>query len=90
MRRILLQQARPAYQALLDLTEPYHRAFAERHGLEYRRVNGALLKEWPGFWDQMALIDQVLEEDDVEAVYWLDADTLVVGDVDPHHCRRRE
>lgn len=83
MRRVLLQQARPEYQALLDLTEPYHRAFAERHGLEYRRFNGAVLPDWPGFWDQMALIDQVLGEEDVAAVYWLDADALALGDVDP-------
>lgn len=77
--RILLQQARAEYAPLLDLTESTHRAYAERHGMAYHRVNGALT-QWYGTWDQIPCILNALDEAD--EVYWLDADTLIISDDD--------
>jgi len=79
---ILLQQARTEYTPLLDLTEPLHRAYAERHGLSYMRFDGPYAVEWTGHWDAIWLLDRLLACAWVDRVFWLDADTLITGDED--------
>lgn len=81
MREILLQQGRADYKAMLDLTEPFHRGYAERHGLEYMRVDGPVIPFWPGFWDSIELFIRLMTKG-VDRIFWLDADTLIVGDED--------
>ena len=78
---VLAQQARSAaYGALLDLTEARHRAYAERHRMAYVRVDGPVADpSWPGHWDQIRLLLNLLGEG-AEAVFWLDADTLIVDE----------
>lgn len=79
MREVLLQQGRAEYGALLDLTETFHRGYAERYGLEYMRVDGPVLPDWAGFWDSIELFVMLLAQG-VDRIFWLDADTLIVGD----------
>jgi hypothetical protein len=86
--RVLLQQARAEYAPLLDLTEAMHRDYAERHGMVYHRVDGAVTK-WNGTWDQIPCILDALSTG-ADEVYWLDADAMIVSDDDlgqalPHH-----
>lgn len=80
-RDVLLQQGRADYAPMLDLSAPYHRAYAERHGLEYVRVDGAQLPDWTGHWDSIPLFIGLIEQG-ADRVFWLDADTLIVGDED--------
>ena len=79
MRTTLVQQARSSeYGALLDLTEAWHRAYAERQGMAYVRVDGAVAhRSWPAQWDQIQLLANLMD-DGAGLVLWLDADTLVV------------
>jgi hypothetical protein len=79
VRTTVVQQARSAeYGALLDLTQTQHQAYAERHGMEYVRVDGAVAPpSWSGHWDQIQLLVNLLN-DGAGFVFWLDADTLIV------------
>lgn len=81
MNDILLQQGRAEYQPLLDFAEGLHRAYAERHRIEYLRYDGPVAAGWPGFWDQIALL-RALFGAGARRIYWLDADALLVGDDD--------
>ena len=81
---ILLQQSRPEYRPLLDLTAPFHLEYCKRHGLDYVRVDGASreTETLPGFWDSIPLFIEYTHKKGVEHVFWLDADTLIVSDED--------
>lgn len=81
MRAVLLQHARAEYKALLDLTEERHRNFARRHGMEYVRVDGTAMPGRTGHWDGLLLMWAGLLFG-AEAVLWVDADALIVGDED--------
>lgn len=82
-RDVILQQARDEYKLMLDLTEPFHRVYAERHGVEYKRVDGTIVHGWNGTWDAIALFVRMIDCG-VDRIFWLDADTLIVGDEDLH------
>lgn len=79
---VLLQQGRPEYRALLDLTEERHRAYAERHGLCYERFDGTYTS-LTGHWDSIVLMRDILANGEVDWLFWLDADALAIGDTDP-------
>lgn len=82
---VLIQQAFPSHRAMLQLTEPIHRAYCERHNIEYACV---YLDELPKLdrgenWSKLGLIRHYLEMDmQYDYVFWLDNDALIVGDSD--------
>ena len=79
----LLQQATPTYWPHLDLTAPVHRAYCERHGLQYVvERNAPPVSSWVGF-QKLPLLKALVEQPDTGFVLWLDADALAVGNTDP-------
>lgn len=83
MTDYLLQAADENFYPLLDLGEPLHRAFAQRHGLEYVIRRERVLPDWAANWDKVPLLLGLVQREDTDWVYWLDADVLIVGDADP-------
>lgn len=64
---------------MLELTEPRHREYCQKHGIHYKPVIGNPIPEIPpeaGNWARIKLIKDALEEG-FEQVYWLDADTMI-------------
>jgi len=83
MTDYLLQVARPSYWPHIDLVERVHRAYAERHGLEYIVIhNSEPFTTWGG-WDKLPYLIELTGRADAGLVIWLDADTLAVGRADP-------
>jgi len=83
MTDYILQQARESYWPHLDLVAPIHSAYAERHGCEYVVERGAeVFHKWGG-WDKLPRLIELTGRPDTGWVFWLDADTLAVGDADP-------
>jgi len=84
MTDYLLQQGREDYWPHLNLVAPLHRAYAKRHGMKYVSYRGVVIPEWRwGGWDHIPLILALVGREDAGWVFWLDADTLIVGDADP-------
>ena len=82
MPAILLQQATPEYKPLLDLTERRHRLYAAKNAMKYMRFDGAIMPQWHPYWNPVFLWLMLLMQDDVDGIWHLDADTLIVGDDD--------
>jgi len=80
----LLQHARDEYQCCLDVSAPIHQAYAQRHGLEYRRYDGATLLRYTGHWDAVYHMLNLMDEPGTRWVYWVDADALIVDDAELH------
>ena len=78
----LIQHGRKAYWQMLDITEQRHREYAKRHKMAYVNHREAILQQWPGYWDMIPLLLYLVRRPDTDYVFWLDADTLIVGDVD--------
>ncbi len=78
---ILIQQAYPGlgFDKMLALTEPHHRAYCEKHGIDYQCVYDNVFEHDPvlGSWAKIELIKQALAKE-YDYVFWLDADTLIV------------
>ena len=79
----LLQTARGEYTQMLDISRQRHADYARRHGMEYVTFEGAVLPDWWGGWDSVPLILDLVRRDDTGIVFYLDADTLIVGDGNP-------
>jgi len=80
----LLQCVSCDYSSMLDLTEGIHGAFAQRHGLTYVAKRGRVMEECPSIFDAIPFTLSYLQKPDAGLVIWLDADTLIVKDSDPH------
>ena len=50
--------------------------------MKYIRLDGSMIPQWPGYWDASFCILALLMQNDVSGIWWLDADTLIVGDDD--------
>jgi hypothetical protein len=73
-----------AHEALLDLSEPRARAWAQRWGLDYRTQRCRLCADRHFYWDKIALIQCALQVRSYRYLVYLDADTVVERlDVDP-------
>jgi len=83
MTDYLLQSARPSYYPHLDLVERVHRAYAERHRLEYIAIRQVEpFRVWGGCDKLYPLID-LTGRPDTGFVLYVDADALAVGNADP-------
>jgi len=80
----LLQCVSLEYSPMLDLTEDIHRDFAKRHNLTYVSKRGRVMEEYPAIFDAIPFTLSYLKKPDAGLVIWLDSDTLVVKDSDPH------
>ncbi len=74
---VLIQLATGPHLELIEITRAHHRAYAERHGLDYWCVEGnPAAPKRPG-WGKIPLILSALEMG-FERVVWLDADAVIV------------
>ena len=83
MTDYLLQQGREKYYPLLNLVSDIHGRWAEDHNLTYLAQYGAILPDLPGYWDSVKLMLDLATLPSTDYIFWLDADTLIVGDGDP-------
>jgi len=88
MTDYLLQQGREDYWPCLDLVAPLHQDFADRHRMQYVVHREPMLPDYPGHWDSVPLLLDLVQREDTGMVLWLDADTLIVGDGDPRDVLR--
>jgi hypothetical protein len=80
----LVQGGAGLHAELLKLSGAHHKRWAERHGLEYRAVLGDIDPEAGPRAQKVLTMLSVLEElPPGDVLLWLDADALVVRDVDP-------
>lgn len=78
MSDLIIQAASGPHEALLKLSERWHRAYALRHGFEYRAVYGPQQYKWPAVWDKVSLLrDAAFNCEDGTVIIWLDADVLI-------------
>lgn len=77
MKVIVVQCASGRHEALLRLSEAWHRAYCQRHGFEYVVHYGSLQHSRRAVWDKIALLLTVLRRCEPGIVVWIDADALI-------------
>jgi hypothetical protein len=75
MRRALCSIGAGPHAALLDVSEPTFRAYADRHGYELITTREADPARPPA-WAKVAMLRDVLER--VDLALWIDADAVIV------------
>lgn len=80
---VLIQQASGAHRSLLSLTQNLHSEYCERHGIDYWAFFGSPndIGDRAPNWSRVLLMEQA-NVAGYEYIIWLDADCLIVGDVD--------
>lgn len=76
-RRALAQMATGDHLRLLELAEPHHLAYAQRHGMEYRSVRGSPCPHLPPSWSKLRLVLDLFREG-FDQVVWMDTDAVIV------------
>ncbi len=74
--RVLVQMATGTHTQLLDAAEPWHRAYAEAHGMRYVAARETFRPDLPASWGKIPLILSLFEQG-ADSVVWLDADAIV-------------
>jgi glycosyltransferase involved in cell wall biosynthesis len=75
-RGVLIQLAAGRHRELLEITHSLHRAYAERHGLDYWCVEGNPAAPKRAGWAKIPLILSAMQMG-FERIVWLDADAVV-------------
>jgi hypothetical protein len=78
LKGVLIQLATGPHQELLDLTRAHHRAYAERHGLDYWCIEGNPAEPKRPGWGKIPLVLSALQMG-FERIVWMDADAVVVN-----------
>ncbi len=76
-KAILLQHGAEGQEKLLETVRPWHQAYCDRHGIEYRTSTERIVPKRAAAWDKVTLIATALQEN-YEFVFWLDGDAVVV------------
>jgi hypothetical protein len=75
MRKALCSIGAGSHEALLEVSEPTFRAYAERHGYDLV-VGREVDPRRPPAWSKVRMLQQLLAE--FELVVWIDADAVIV------------
>lgn len=75
---VIIQSADEYHWPLLEFTSPIHRAYANRHGLDYWLMTGRVDRNPCSFWDKHLLLSMAMAAENHEVAIWLDADAMVV------------
>ena len=67
------------FDSLLEMTWPNKQAYADKHGYYLFNESDTLDKSRPPSWSKIKAAQRLLNEEDCDWVFWLDADTVIMN-----------
>jgi mannan polymerase II complex MNN10 subunit len=69
------------FDSLLEMTWPNKQAYADKHGYYLFNESDTLDKSRPPSWSKIKAAQRLLNEENCDWVFWLDADTVIMNSV---------